>query len=203
MPTGIYKRTQEHKNKLRNLRLGKAPWNKGKKLGFIPSCAYKKGHIPWSTGKKLPHSIEWKKNMSERLKGHIVSEETRLKISIINSKPAPWLAGEKSYLFNKFGENHPRWIKDRTKLKKSNRKGDTAFREWRMNVYRRDNFKCKIFNQDCVGRIEAHHILRWADHPELRYEINNGITLCHFHHPRKRQDEINLSPYFKDLISKR
>lgn len=36
--------------------------------------------------------------------------------------------------------------------------------------------------------------------PELRHDINNGITLCHFHHPRKREDEINLSPYFKELV---
>jgi len=32
------------------------------------------------------------------------------------------------------------------------------------------------------------------------YEVNNGITLCHFHHPRKRKDEIKLSPYFMELI---
>lgn len=77
---------------------------------------------------------------------------------------------------------------------------DMAYKEWRINVYRRDIFKCKMNNQDCKGRIEAHHILGWTKYPELRYEINNGITLCHFHHPRKREDEINLSPYFKELV---
>jgi len=38
------------------------------------------------------------------------------------------------------------------------------------------------------------------DYPELRYEVNNGITLCHFHHPRKINDEMKLSPYFQELI---
>jgi len=60
----------------------------------------------------------------------------------------------------------------------------------------RDGWKCKIANADCDGKIEAHHILSWRDYPELRYQPNNGITLCHAHHPRKRVDEAKLLPYF-------
>lgn len=120
-----------------------------------------------------------------------------------------WNKGLKGlWLNNKFnelnliqkGKNHPRWISDRTKLSKRQERNDMAYKEWRINVYKRDNFKCKISNQDCKGRIEAHHILGWTKYPELRYEINNGITLCHFHHPRKKEDENNLSPYFKNLV---
>ena len=36
--------------------------------------------------------------------------------------------------------------------------------------------------------------------PKLRYEVNNGITLCHFHHPRKINDEMNLAPIFQELV---
>ena len=50
------------------------------------------------------------------------------------------------------------------------------------------------------GKLEAHHILSWSKFPELRYEVNNGITLCHFHHPRKRNDEMTLSPFFQSLV---
>lgn len=98
------------------------------------------------------------------------------------------------------GVNHPRWIVDRSQLAKRQVRNDSAYREWRKQVWLRDNFACKIANPDCVGRIEAHHILVWKDYPELRYEVNNGITLCHFHHPRKRNDEIRLSPYFQELV---
>ncbi len=51
-----------------------------------------------------------------------------------------------------------------------------------------------------TGKVIAHHILGWSAYPELRYEINNGITLCHFHHPKKRIDEGRLIPIFQKLV---
>ena len=47
---------------------------------------------------------------------------------------------------------------------------------------------------------KSNHILGYEKFPELRYEINNGITLCRFHHPRKRDEEMKLSPYFQSLV---
>lgn len=32
-----------------------------------------------------------------------------------------------------------------------------------------------------MGKVVAHHILPWKDYIELRHEVNNGITLCHYH----------------------
>lgn len=99
------------------------------------------------------------------------------------------------------GEKSGRWIKDRSKLAKRQKRNDTAYKEWRKKVWLRDNFKCKIDNPDCAGRLEAHHILGWTAYPELRYEVNNGITLCHFHHPLKKTEEVKLSSYFQNLIN--
>lgn len=99
------------------------------------------------------------------------------------------------------GEKHYRWIKDRTQIKKQTERNNPNDKQWKLAVYKRDNFKCRITDENCKGRIEAHHILSWNKYPELRFIINNGITLCHFHHPRKRVDEINLSPYFKKLVA--
>ena len=51
------------------------------------------------------------------------------------------------------------------------------YRQWRNSVIRRDNYTC----QKCGKRgviFQVHHIRSYANHPELRYDIGNGITLC-------------------------
>ena len=100
------------------------------------------------------------------------------------------------------GSKNWRWISDRTKVKRYwTERNNPEYKKWRMNVWVRDSFKCRIANEDCSGRIEAHHILGWTKHVELRYEINNGITLCHAHHPKKRAEEKRLAPRFQELVS--
>ncbi len=103
------------------------------------------------------------------------------------------------------GPLHHRWITDRTKLKKS---GDSekdrrssACVTWRLQIRTRDGWRCKIANEHCAGRLEVHHILGWTEFPELRYELNNGITLCHAHHPRGRAEELRLRDEFHSLVS--
>jgi len=164
------------------------------------------------------HSEETKKKMSmahsgssNHFFGRTHSEETKLKISLANKGKTPWSLGKKlspehieklkGQRPNTAGEKNHNWISDRTKLAKRQERNDMAYKEWRRQVWLRDNFTCKIANPDCAGRIEAHHILGWSSHPELRYQPNNGITLCHFHHPRRREDEKRLEAEFQALVS--
>ncbi len=148
----------------------------------------------------------------------IFTIEHRKKLSLAAlGKKKPWLKGKHASLKTEFkkgvvsffkkhpeyikkGSEHYMWKKDRNLLKKYDRRNDMAYRDWRRNVWLRDNFKCRMVNNDCNGRLETHHILGWASFPELRYEVNNGITLCKFHHPRKRVDEKNLAPIFQKLV---
>lgn len=146
---------------------------------------------------KISKNLKGKPSWNKGLKGFRAGEKR------------DWMPkGEKHWSFGKknlktTGEKHYRWIKDRTLLKGRHDRNfhDPDYKKWRIEVYKRDNYKCKIENKDCRGRIEAHHILVWRDYPELRYQVNNGITLCHAHHPRKRAEEKRLSPYFKELVS--
>jgi hypothetical protein len=78
---------------------------------------------------------------------------------------------------------------------------DPLQKGWRKAVKNRDHWQCRIADENCNGKLEACHILPWSKFPELRYQINNGITLCHFHHPRKREDVEKLSPYFQKLVA--
>jgi len=168
--------TMETKNCLFCSNLFTIPvWRKAK------TCSYK-------CSNNLPKS---------RMKGKKQTEYTKIKISDSHKGiiPINILRGDFT------GANHPSWIKDRTKIKKQDERNNPNDKQWKYAVYKRDNFKCKIADKNCKGRIEAHHILSWRDYPELRFNINNGITLCLAHHPRKRAEEKRLSPYFMELVS--
>ena len=113
-----------------------------------------------------------------------------------NGRPNWTEEQKKSFALKMSGPNNPRW---QGGYSKSQHKG-IEYNAWRNNIYTRDGFKCKMLNHDCSGKIEAHHILSFTKFPELRYQINNGITLCQAHHPRKRAEEARLAPVFRDII---
>lgn len=59
-----------------------------------------------------------------------------------------------------------------SKLRKSEQ-----YIQWRKAVFERDNYTCINCNQH-GGDLHADHIKPFAVFPELRYDINNGRTLC-------------------------
>jgi hypothetical protein len=163
----------------------KSAWNKGKKID---------GWGSWNIGRKMPE--EKRLEMIAKQKGKHHSPKTEFKKGV--KFPEEEI---KRRTLNNSGEKNWRYKTDRNSLVKSEKKHlDGRYRHWSRSVKNRDSWKCKIDNEDCKGRLEAHHILPWSKFPELRYEINNGISLCHFHHPRKRNDEIKLAPFFQELI---
>lgn len=157
---------------------------KGKRNSL--NTEFKKGKQPWNSGKEW--SEESKAKMSQSHKGKTLSEEHREKIELAQRRRVQ-------------EGTHNMYISDRTKLAKKQERNDSSYKEWRMSVYKRDNFICRMKNQDCSGRIIAHHILGWASYPELRYEVNNGITLCQDHHPLRRSEEKRLESLFRKLVS--
>ena len=53
---------------------------------------------------------------------------------------------------------------------------------WSFKVRTRDNFTCQICGKKLEKRYaQAHHILP-RTLPKVRWDVNNGITLCYNHH---------------------
>lgn len=135
----------------------------------------------------------------------VIFEKTLSRKKVFCSKECPFyisnLANYRTGKIGLSGKDSPHWKEDRTKLIKSEKKHlDGRYREWMFSVKKRDNWSCRISDINCKGRLESHHILNWKEYPELRYEINNGITLCHAHHPRGRENEAKLSPFLINLV---
>jgi hypothetical protein len=74
------------------------------------------------------------------------------------------------------GETHWLW-QGGHRYPRVNAHNRTAYKEWRKAVFTRDNFTCR----DCGEHdkhLNAHHEKHWASHPDLRYDVANGTTLC-------------------------
>ncbi len=74
------------------------------------------------------------------------------------------------------GPNHHFWkggvTSEVMKIRKS-----FQYREWRDKVFKRDGYTC----QKCGaigGPLEGHHIKPFSKFPELRFSVENGITVC-------------------------
>jgi|ERR1700728_4767926 len=187
--------------------------------------SFNKGYIPWNKGIKCPEISainnpscrpEIRLKISNKTKGvkKKISPEVRERVSKLKSermKKNSYRLGKKHSIEtrNKMSSSHPKgelssnWVKDRTEIisNKNRHWGSYEYTQWRTSVFTRDKFTCRIADINCEGQLQAHHILRWRDYPELRYDINNGITLCHAHHPRKIAEEKRLVSTFVELVS--
>jgi hypothetical protein len=79
---------------------------------------------------------------------------------------APKISGAKSHLYKPALSHEDRHV----------RRNLVELREWRTAVFRRDAFKCGLCGAG--GSVQAHHLDCWADYPERRFDLSNGITLC-------------------------
>lgn len=117
--------------------------------------------------KGIKHSREWVEKIANANRGRKASIETRIKLSIAHLGHTPWN--------KKDGKTSPA-----KKIKNS-----VNYRLWREGVYRRDDWTC----QKCKTRgkkLHSHHIQNFSQYSNLRFVVENGITLCenchnHFH----------------------
>lgn len=170
-----YNTTIESRLKMSLQRTGRTPWNKGltaatdervkinsENTSIGLKKAYKNGTLKnWNTGIAIDRAKY--PNIGHNTKH---SEGTILKMKAARKgKSAHWNKGEKS----------PQWKGGITKESEALRKGH-QFRTWRDAVFTRDNWTCQKYKTR-GGKLHPHHILNFSEHPELRFDVSNGITL--------------------------
>jgi len=72
------------------------------------------------------------------------------------------------------------------------------FKEWRRKVFERDNYKCVECGCTEKEKLHPHHIVPWKDSQELRFEVDNGMTLCKICHGKKEGFQKGHIPWTKD-----
>lgn len=53
--------------------------------------------------------------------------------------------------------------------------------KWAKKIKERDSYCCQICGKQ-GGKLHAHHMNSFDIHVEERFDIDNGITLCSYHH---------------------
>jgi 5-methylcytosine-specific restriction endonuclease McrA len=72
---------------------------------------------------------------------------------------------------------------------------------WRNRVRERDNKTCQWPGCGKRGSLQVHHILKWSEHPLLRYEVSNGICLCSKCHKKIWKKENEFAAFFMSILS--
>jgi len=105
------------------------------------------------------------------------------------------------------GENHPKYIVNRSKIKNVDKsiRWSKDMVLWRKSVYTRDNYMCQICGDNSSKNnkvvLNAHHIKRFNDYKLLRFDVNNGITLCELCHKLTYRKETKFEKQFMDNIN--
>lgn len=164
-------RSNETINKIIKAKLGKhlTEETRLKLKGRIPwNKGIHTGFVPWNKGIKTGKNPEH----SKRMTGRKLSTETRIKLSLCH-------LGSKSYL----------WKGGITPINRLIRHS-MEYRLWRNSIFERDNYTCQICGKNkCY--LEAHHIKRFCEYPNSRFDVNNGVTLC------KSCHNLTKSEYFR------
>ena len=140
---------------------------------------FQKGHKNYISPEKLkdlgtrlgslPRTSEWKEKIGKAHRGRKYPERS--------------------------GDHNPAW-KGGITTEQQKARNSTEYFIWRNEVYRKDNWTCRICKTKCrKGNIVAHHLQLFSEFPELRYSVDNGVVLCRSCHAALHKGSKSLPEY--------
>lgn len=166
-------------------------------------------------------SIEARKRISESRKGKPTtlgkpcSEKTKKKISkALMGRPTgrrpsqkvidAFVKAGKKNLLRKSGPSHPMWKGGHSKERHARYK-DPEYTEWRTKCLERDGYTCQWCDaKNGMGEkivLQVHHKIHYWKRPDLRYDIDNGVTLCKSCHQKAHKGmNVPINPTYKGRL---
>ena len=121
-------------------------------------------------------------------KGKQASPETRLKQSLAKIGHIPWNKGKNVPQIS--GKNNYNWrggISPTRNLDMQSPK----YLNWKLSVFKRDNWACVNCGENKKKLLQADHIKMVSTDPWLRYDLDNGQTLCKLCHKEKTKHDLS------------
>ena len=81
---------------------------------------------------------------------------------------------------------------------------DPVYKRFRTEVLKRDKFRCKMCKTSGKKKkLYVHHIRKWSSASMLRFEMDNGITLCSRCHKEVTSNEHFYERLFTEIVRKK
>ena len=140
---------------------------------------FQKGNQLGKLHKGQPFTFKHKENLIKALRG----------------KKHPWVSEANKKRKALYRKNHWNWKGGISSEDKKVRQ-TLEYEIWRQEVYKKDNWTCRLCGKKCKKDIIAHHLKLFSGFSELRFSVDNGITLCRSCHKKIHKD-IGLETRFK------
>ena len=97
----------------------------------------------------------------------------------IRNKKYWGLHGSANPMYGKTGKDNPNWDGGKSPERQS-KYARSAWKDLAKSILKRDNYQCRKCNtpHTTKRKLVVHHINKWSQYPELRFNVENLITLC-------------------------
>lgn len=126
---------------------------------------------------KCSNSSKYRKAIGEQIHANMMNNPEKKKNWMDGIKRRTNDPQWKKNNFFQPGKDHPFYIDGNGKSKGQKGRGKSKYKRWRKSVLHRDKYTCQICEIH-GGVLIAHHIKPWAEYPDFRHDIDNGLAVC-------------------------